>query len=95
MTFKKTGKFTYFCNIHAGMKGTVTVKAKGKKVPSAKADKKALKRQVARGAEDRQDAAERRKPPANTVDVGVAGKHGEELFGFVPEHGHGPGRARR
>ena len=29
VTFKKTGRFTYFCNIHAGMKGTVTVKAKG------------------------------------------------------------------
>ena len=47
VTFKKTGTFTYYCNIHAGMKGKVTVKDKGKSIPSAKADKKALARQVA------------------------------------------------
>ena len=48
VTFKKVGRFTYFCNIHAGMKGTVTVKPKGKRVPSKGADKKAVARQVAR-----------------------------------------------
>jgi plastocyanin len=83
VTFKKVGKFTYYCNIHAGMKGTVTVKAKGKSVPSAKADKKALKRQVATSL-----ATAKKLPktqvPANTIDVGAAGKHGEELFAFVP-----------
>ena len=83
VTFKKAGKFTYYCNIHAGMKGTVTVKAKGKSVPSAKADKKALQRQVATSL-----ATAKKLPktqvPANTIDVGAAGKHGEELFAFVP-----------
>ncbi len=83
VTFKKSGKFTYFCNIHAGMKGTVTVKNKGKSVPSAKADKKALQRQVATAL-----ATAKKLPktqvPANTIDVGAAGKHGEELFAFVP-----------
>jgi plastocyanin len=83
VTFKKAGKFTYYCNIHAGMKGTVTVKPKGKSVPSAKADKKAVKRQVATSL-----ATAKKLPktqvPANTIDVGAAGKHGEELFAFVP-----------
>ena len=83
VTFKKAGKFTYFCNIHSGMKGTVTVKAKGKKVPSKKADKKAIKRQVARSLKAAKELP-KATPPANTVDVGVAGKHGEELFAFVP-----------
>lgn len=83
VTFKKNGKFTYYCNIHAGMKGTVTVKPKGKKVPSKKADKKAIKRQVARSIKAAK-ALPKTTPPANTVDVGVAGKHGEELFAFVP-----------
>lgn len=83
VTFKKTGTFTYFCNIHAGMKGTVTVKAKGAKVPSAKADKKAVARQVARSLRTSKQLP-KATPPANTVNVGVAGKHGEEFFGFVP-----------
>ena len=83
VTFKKVGRFTYFCNIHSGMKGTVTVKPKGKKVPSRKADAKALKRQVARSIKASK-ALPKATPPANTVDVGVAGKHGEELFAFVP-----------
>ena len=84
VTFKKSGKYTYFCNIHAGMKGTVTVKDKGKSVPSAKADKKALKRQVATALSTAKKLP-KTQVPANTIDVGVAGKHGEELFAFVPD----------
>jgi plastocyanin len=84
VTFKKTGTFTYYCNIHAGMKGKVTVKGKGKSIPSAKADKKALARQVATAI-----ATSKKLPktqvPANTIDVGAAGNHGEELFAFVPD----------
>jgi plastocyanin len=83
VTFKKTGKFTYFCNIHAGMKGTVTVKSKGAKVPSAKADSKALARQVATALSTSKKLP-KTQVPANTIDVGAAGKHGEELFAFVP-----------
>jgi plastocyanin len=83
VTFKKVGRFTYYCNIHAGMKGSVTVKPKGKPVPSARADKKALKRQVARSLKTAKQLP-KATPPANTVNVGVAGKHGEEFFGFVP-----------
>ena len=84
VTFKKTGKFTYFCNIHAGMKGTVTVKSKGAKIPSAKADKKALARQVATAISTSKKLP-KTQVPANTIDVGAAGKHGEELFAFVPD----------
>jgi plastocyanin len=83
VTFKKTGRFTYYCNIHAGMKGTVTVKPKGKKVPSKRADAKAIKRQVAASIKTAK-ALPKTTPPANTVNVGVAGKGGEELFAFVP-----------
>jgi len=84
VTFKKTGKITYFCNIHAGMKGVVTVKPKGATVPSAKADKKALKRQVATALKTAKGLP-KTTAPANTVNVGAAGKHGEELFAFVPD----------
>jgi plastocyanin len=84
VTFKKKGKYTYYCDVHAGMKGVVTVKGKKAKVPSKKADKKALKKQVARSVKTAKGLASA-KPPANTVDLGVAGKHGEEYFDFVPK----------
>jgi plastocyanin len=84
VTFKKTGTFTYYCNIHAGMKGKVTVKAKSAKIPSAKSDKKALARQIATALSTSKKLP-KTQVPANTVDVGAAGKHGEELFAFVPD----------
>ena len=83
VTFKKVGRFTYFCNIHSGMTGTVAVRPKGKKVPSKRADAKAVKRQVAASIKTAK-ALPKTTPPANTVNVGVAGKGGEELFAFVP-----------
>jgi plastocyanin len=83
ITFKKAGKFTYYCNVHAGMKGVVTVKPKGKKVPSARSDKRTVKNQVARSMKTAKGLS-KTVPPANTIDVGVAGKHGEEFFGMVP-----------
>ena len=83
VTFKETGKFTYYCNIHSGMKGTITVKAKGKKVPSARADRKALRRQLSVALKTAKGLS-KATTPADTIDVGVAGKHGEEFFGFVP-----------
>jgi plastocyanin len=36
--FAKTGTCTYYCDVHAGMKGTVKVLAKSIRVPSARAD---------------------------------------------------------
>jgi plastocyanin len=84
VTFKKKGKFTYFCNIHTGMKGVVSVKGKRAKVPSAKADRRALKRQVATALKTAKRLP-RTSAPANTINVGAAGKHGEELFAFVPD----------
>jgi plastocyanin len=81
--FAKTGSFTYYCDIHSGMKATVKVVAKSKSVPSAKADAKRVKDQVAKALAVAK-AAPKTKPPAGTVDVGVAGKGGVEYFGMVP-----------
>lgn len=81
--FTKKGSFTYFCDIHPGMKGKVTVKAKKAKVPSKKADAKVVKAQV--GADLKTAETLRKKtPPANTVDVGEAGSRGVEYYGFLP-----------
>jgi plastocyanin len=81
--FKKTGSFTYYCNIHPGMKGKVTVKAKTAKVPTAKADAKVVTTQVAAALKIAKGLANA-TVPANTVDVGSAGPHGVEYYGFVP-----------
>ena len=56
VNFKKKGKFTYYCDVHPGMKGVVTVKGKKAKVPSTKADKKAAQEADRAQRQDRQDA---------------------------------------
>ncbi|MEN3285358.1 MAG: hypothetical protein V7607_6498 [Solirubrobacteraceae bacterium] len=81
--FAKSGSYTYFCDIHAGMKATIRVKAKSKSIPSAKAHAKLIKDQVSRAAATAQKLS-KVTPPANTVDLGVAGKGGVEIFAMVP-----------
>jgi plastocyanin len=81
--FKKAGSYVYFCNVHPGMKGTVTVKKGSAAIPSAKADRKAVKRQANKAIAAAKKAA-KVKAPANTIDVGVAGKGGLERFAMVP-----------
>ena len=83
VTFTKAGRWTYYCNLHPGMKGVVTVRRKGQRVPSARADRRRLKNQLARSLRTAKRLAQSR-PPAGVVDVGVGGGRGEELFAFVP-----------
>lgn len=47
LTFPKTGTFTYYCSIHAGMTGTVKVVSRRARISSAAADKKAVDKQIA------------------------------------------------
>ena len=76
--------FTYYCNVHAGMKGIVSVKKKGAKVPSKKADKKAVRRQVEQQPGRREEARRRpRRRPTRSTSAWPAAD-GEELFAFVP-----------
>jgi len=81
--FPKAGSFTYYCVLHHGMKGTVTVVAKSKPVPSAKADAARVKVQLAKGL-----AALRRldkqKAAANTVVAGPDTSTGPVLYRFTP-----------
>jgi plastocyanin len=81
--FKKTGSFTYYCNIHPGMKGKVVVKPKSSKVPSAKADAKVVSTQL-KAAIATAKTLPKKVPPANTVNVGSAGPGGVEYYGMVP-----------
>jgi plastocyanin len=81
--FTKKGSFTYFCDIHPGMKGTVKVVGKKANAPTAKADAKVVKSQLKADAKIGASLA-KKTPPANTVDVGSAGPKGVEYYGFVP-----------
>jgi plastocyanin len=81
--FTKVGVYKYFCNVHPGMTGLVRVKGKSKSVPSATADRKALNRQVARDLKTAKGLQNATVPP-NTVDVGIAGAHGEERYTMKP-----------
>jgi plastocyanin len=85
--FKRAGRYTYFCDIHPGMKGTVTVRPHGKRIPTAKQDAKRLKRQVKRDLKIAKNLT-RTRPPAATVDVGSAGPHGVEAFAMFPRTLH-------
>ncbi len=81
--FSKAGTYTYYCDVHAGMKGTVRVVAKSKKVPTAAQDAKRVEAQVAQALTIAKGLT-KATLPANTVTVGNAGAHGVEYFGFLP-----------
>ena len=81
--FTKAGTVKYYCDLHPGMEGVVKVLPKSKKIPSAKADAKALKAQIDRDFKIAKTLKDQ-KPPANTINVGNAGKFGVEYFSFLP-----------
>jgi plastocyanin len=83
--FTKTGTFTYLCDVHPGMKGTVRVLPKSKRVPSVRSDAKVVKQMTARDlAVGKQ--LRKTKVPAGAVDVGEAGRFGVEYFNFLPNN---------
>ena len=80
--FGKAGTFTYYCDLHTGMKGKVKVVPAGAPVPTAKADAAAVKRQIAADTK-RVKAIGNLDVPDNTVQLGAADKD-VEFFGIVP-----------
>jgi len=84
--FPKTGLFSYYCNLHPGMKGTVRVVGKRSPVPSKRADAARVKRQVASALAVAKKLPTSVKPAANTVSLGADGKGGVHYFGFLPEN---------
>jgi plastocyanin len=81
--FTKAGTYDYYCDLHPGMEGTVKVLKKGAKVPTAKQDKAAIKKQADAAVKTAKKLATQQQP-ANTVSLGVAGKGGLEYLGMVP-----------
>jgi plastocyanin len=81
--FTKSGTYTYYCDIHPGMKATVQVRSKSRSIPSAKGHAKRIKDQVASALATAKKLS-KQSPTGNTVDLGVAGKGGVEIFAMVP-----------
>jgi plastocyanin len=81
--FPKPGTYTYYCDIHAGMKGVVRVLAKRRRIPTAKQDRAALKKQLA-AALGVAKTITNVTSAADTVDVGLASRHNVEYYGFLP-----------
>jgi plastocyanin len=84
--FTKAGTFTFRCDVHPLMKGTVRVVAAGKSVPSAKADAKTLAKKEADALKSGKGLSATATPQPNTVQVGLeTGKSHVTFFGFAPD----------
>jgi plastocyanin len=82
--FTRAGTYKYFCDVHPGMKGFVVVRPKGRAIPSARADARRVRAEVARDLRITQRLRSV-QPPAGTVNVGQAGPFGVEYLGMLPE----------
>jgi plastocyanin len=81
--FTKSGTFTYYCNVHPGMKGTVKVVAPKSKVPSGKADARTVKKQVSAAVKTAKSL--QTAPVAETtIQMGNSGPGGVEIYAFYP-----------
>ncbi|MCW3014734.1 MAG: hypothetical protein JWO02_1826, partial [Solirubrobacterales bacterium] len=83
LTFNKTGSYTYYCNVHPGMKGSVRVVAKGRAIPSKAAHAKRVKAQSTAATKVAAKLAAA-KGSGTTVSAGLVGAGGVEYFDFKP-----------
>ena len=83
LRFTKKGSYTYYCTIHPGQKAKVKVVAKGKPIPSAKANKKAAKQEYAKDVKQLVKDAKFSGPAGNEI---LAGKDTTRttLFRYFP-----------
>lgn len=81
--FPKKGTYTYYCDLHPGMKGVVHVVAKKAKAPSKKADAKVVKKEITSDSKELARIS-KTKAPSGTVQIGASGAHGVESYGFYP-----------
>ena len=72
MTFTKAGTYKYYCDVHPGMIGYVTVKPKSATIPTAKQNAAAQVTQLTAAIKTAVKAA-KAKVPADTVSLGKSG----------------------
>jgi plastocyanin len=81
--FTKSGTYKYFCDVHPGMVGFVTVKPKNATIPTAKQDAAALTTQLKRDLAEAKPLSKTKVGP-NKVSLGEAGRNGVELYAMFP-----------
>jgi plastocyanin len=79
--FPKAGTFTYYCNVHPGMKGTVNVVSG--KAPAAKADAKVVKKQIATAVKEAK-SLQTALVAKNQVLLGNSSRDGVEVLSMYP-----------
>ncbi len=83
LKFTKAGVYKYYCDVHPGMIGYVVVKPRGKRVPSARADRQALLAQEAAYATTAKHV-DKTIVEGNNVSVGASGPGGVEVYAMFP-----------
>ena len=83
VSFTKAGTFRYFCDVHPGMVGYITVKPKTATLPTAKQNAAAAVKQLTGDIKAAVKVA-KAAPPANTVDLGQSTPGGIELYSMFP-----------
>jgi plastocyanin len=81
--FKRRGSYTYFCNIHQGMTGSVRVLPRTSRAARAADDRKRVSRQLRDAIRTAKRLAGKRTV-ARLINVGRSGRGGVERFAFSP-----------
>jgi plastocyanin len=83
LKFPKVGTYTYYCTIHPLMKARIKVLPKRAHIPSAAADKAAVRKQLARAIAELKRNLKRKDAAGNVVEAGRDSRR-TSLLGFYP-----------
>jgi plastocyanin len=86
VTFPKAGTYEASCPLFPHMTAKITVVGKGKRVPSAKADQAAVKKQLDKAIATAKDLGKQAEgqQPADTIQAGPDSTSGVLLYRFTP-----------
>ncbi len=82
--FTKVGRYTVYCDLCSGMKGSIVVVGKKARVPSRRQYVEAVNRQV-RSALAEAKKLVKSKPPKNVIEAGASGRSGTEILAMFPK----------
>jgi plastocyanin len=84
LRFNRKGTFRYLCIVHPGMKGTVKVVGRGARVPSARKDRRAARREQGAAVRRAARLADGPGALANTIQAGNDDRRGTAILKFFP-----------
>ena len=86
LKFTKPGTYSYYCDLHYGMRGVVVVAPKSAKIPTAAQEADQISAQQSRDTKIAKSLAQTRV--TGRVSVGVAGDYSVEILAMVPQTLH-------